>query len=163
MQGWLASFLIGHVLLLHADIGHRGAAAASVRDGQGARAAGVHQATTRDYRLRHFALDPLRLFEDTSAPHCFYGICPTLFDAPSRDERYELNWTAHSFLAPIDLFESDPEVRPLLGFAWGFDIDSQGVLTVKPTQPLAANEWEQHVPYLAERFPTWRFAPMVSA
>lgn len=122
----------------------------------------VQLVQAQDFGAGRFALDPLRFFEGTSAPHCFYGICPTLFDAPSRDKRYELDWTAHSFLAPIDLFESDPEVRPLLGFSWGFDIDLRGVLTVKLTQPLAASEWAHHVPYLAERFPSWRFAPMTS-
>jgi hypothetical protein len=54
-------------------------------------------------------------------------------------------------------------VRPLLGFTWGFDIDSEGVLTVKPTKPLSPGEWQQHVPYLTGRFPAWRFAPMASA
>jgi hypothetical protein len=110
-----------------------------------------------------FALDPLRLFEDASAPHCFYGICPTLFDAPSRAGRYALDWTAHSFLAPIDLFEVNPEVRPLLGFSWGFNIDSQSALSVKPTNMLADSDWRHHVPYLADRFPRWRFAPMACA
>lgn len=116
-----------------------------------------------DSGAKRFALDPLRFFEDTAAPHCFYGICPTLFDAPSRDERYELDWTAHSFLAPIDLFAVGPEVRPLLGFSWGFEVDSRGVLAVKPVSALSPDGWEQHVPYLVGRFPAWRFAPMVAS
>jgi hypothetical protein len=110
-----------------------------------------------------FALDPLRFFEGTSAPHCFYGICPTLFDAPSRERRDPLDWTAHSFLAPIELFTVNPEVRPLLGFSWGFHIDSQSALTVKPAGILEGNHWQQHVGYLAGRFPRWKFAPMASA
>jgi hypothetical protein len=109
-----------------------------------------------------FVVDPLRFFEDMSAPHCFYGICPTLFDAPSRDQRRELHWTAHSFLAPINLFEPAPEVRPLLGFSWGFDVDSQSVITVKPTTRLGAGDWAQHAPFLTARFPKWKFAPMAS-
>jgi hypothetical protein len=120
----------------------------------------VQLVQAEDFGAGHFALDPLRFFEDTAAPYCFYGICPTLFDAPSRGQRYELDWTAHSFLAPIDLFEGDPEVQPLLGFSWGFAIDSHGGLTVKQTQPLADTEWDQHVPYLAERFHAWRFSSM---
>lgn len=123
----------------------------------------VQLVRAEDFSGGHFALDPLRFFEDTSAPHCFYGISPTLFDAPSRDERYELDWTAHSFLTPISLFEVDPKVRPLLGFSWGFDIDPESVLTLKPTKALAASDWERHVPYLSDCFPTWRFAPMVPA
>jgi hypothetical protein len=121
------------------------------------------QLVAEDLDRGHFALDPLRFFEDTSAPHCFYGIRPTLFDAPSRDERHELNWTAHSFLAPIELFEIDPVVRPLLGFSWGFDIDSQGVMRVQPVKPLSASDWERHIRYLTDRFPAWKFAPMASA
>jgi hypothetical protein len=66
-------------------------------------------------------------------------------------------------LAPIDLFEVNPEVRPLLGFSWGFNIDSQSALSVKPTNMLADSDWRQHVPYLADRFPRWRFAPMACA
>ncbi|MDQ6816923.1 MAG: hypothetical protein M3018_05875, partial [Actinomycetota bacterium] len=123
----------------------------------------VQLVQAEDFGGGHFALDPLQFFEDTFAPHCFYGICPTLFDAPSRDERYQLGWTAHSFLAPINLFEIAREVRPLIGFSWGFDIDSQSDLTVKPTKPLSTSDWEQHVHYLTEHFPTWRFAPMASA
>ncbi len=123
----------------------------------------VQLVRAEDFDGRQFALDPLRFFEDASAPHCFYGICPTLFDAPSRDERYELDWTAQSFLSPINLFETDPEVQPLLGFSWGFDIDAQKVLAVKPTKALSASDWEQHIPYLSDRFPTWRFTTMASA
>ena len=123
----------------------------------------VQLVRSQDRAGGEFALDPLRLFEGTSAPHCFYGICPTLFDAPSRDGRYELDWTAHSFLAPIGLFEVSAEVRPLLGFSWGFNIDSQSALTVRPTKKLAGSDWQRHVPYLAARFHRWRFAPMASA
>jgi hypothetical protein len=115
-----------------------------------------------DFGGGQFALDHLQFFEDTPTPHCFYGICPTLFDSPSRDERYELDWTAHSFLAPIELFEVDRVVRPLLGFSWGFDIDVHSVVTAKPLKSLSASEWEQHVPYLGDRFPTWGFASMTS-
>jgi hypothetical protein len=112
-----------------------------------------------DFSGEQFALDPLRFFEDAPSPHCFYGICPTLFDAPSRDERDPLDWIAHSFLAPIDLFSDEREVRPLCGFSWGFDINTQGALTVKPTEALSAADWEQHLAYLSDRFPNWRFVP----
>jgi hypothetical protein len=123
----------------------------------------VQLVRAEDFSGDHFAVDPLRFFENTSAPHCFYGISPTLFDAPSRDERQELDWTAHTFLSPIHLFEGDPEVRPLLGFSWGFDIDRQDVLTIKTPRALSAVDWEQHVPYLSDCFPSWRFAPMAIA
>jgi hypothetical protein len=122
----------------------------------------VQVVQAQDFGEGQFALDPLRFFEDTSAPHCFYGICPTLFDAPSRDERYELDWTAHSFLVPIDLFEIDREVRPLLGFSWGSRSTRKASSTPSRRSSLSADDWGRHVPYLSDRFPAWQFAPMPS-
>jgi hypothetical protein len=46
-----------------------------------------------------FDMDPFHLFEDAPSPYAFFGMNPTLFDVPSRDERHPLDWTAHSFLA----------------------------------------------------------------
>jgi hypothetical protein len=66
-------------------------------------------------------------------------------------------------LAPIDLFAVIAEVRPLLGFFWGFNIDSQSALTVQPGQILAGSDWQRHVAYLADRFPRWKFEPMARA
>ncbi len=43
-----------------------------------------------------FELDPFGPFTDTGSPYAFYGLAPTLFDAPGRDERDDLDWTAHA-------------------------------------------------------------------
>jgi hypothetical protein len=104
-----------------------------------------------------FAIDPLRFFEDSSAPHCFYGFCPTLFDAPSRDERTAIEWIAHSFLTPIDLFSELRDVHPVAGFSWGFEIDPASGISVRPLQPLRPSDWELHREYLGRQFPRWRF------
>ncbi|MEQ4303437.1 hypothetical protein ABNF97_18970 [Plantactinospora sp. B6F1] len=40
-------------------------------------------------------MDPFDLFADSPAPYCWYGITPTLFDAPSRLDTRPMNWTAH--------------------------------------------------------------------
>jgi hypothetical protein len=109
-----------------------------------------------------FAIDPLRWFEGASAPHCIYGFCPTLFDAPSRDEPLALDWLAHSFLAPIDLFSEPQRVRPLLGFSWGFELDPQGEITLKTPTRLTETEWAEHLPHLQDQFPDWRFQPLAS-
>jgi hypothetical protein len=122
----------------------------------------VQLVRAEDFAGDRFALDPLKFFEDAPSPHCFYGFCPTLYDAPSRDECAAVDWTAHSFLAPIDLFDGGRQVRPLLGFSWGFDIDAGGALAVKPTKLLTAHDWELHVVYLTDRFPSWRFGAMSS-
>ena len=46
------------------------------------------------------------------------GLAPTLFDAPSRDHRDDLDWLAHAFLAHTPLGTN--AVEAVLGFSWGF-------------------------------------------
>src|SRR6185369_8533761 len=106
-----------------------------------------------------FENDPLRFFEDSPAPYCWYGLRPILFDAPSRDDRRPLLWLAHSFLCatPRDAGERR-QVVPLLGFAWGFQIETQGRIDLAPMTKLAPLDWNQHLPYLRASFPTWEFA-----
>jgi hypothetical protein len=105
-----------------------------------------------------FEIDPLKFFEDSSAPYCWFGVLPTLFDAPSRDERNPLLWVAHSFLAasPWDV-GTERQVVPLLGFSWGFEIELGGRITLLPERRLSAAEWAAHIPYLSARYPTWLF------
>lgn len=110
-----------------------------------------------------FEIDPARFFEDSRAPFCFYGFAPTLFDAPSRDDRSELDWVAHTFLAfvPRDRGSTKAAV-PLLGFSWGFRIDDRGTITLARPGRLSAEDWLGHVPYLKRTYPTWSFpAPAV--
>ncbi len=110
-----------------------------------------------------FEIDPARFFEDSPAPFCFYGFSPTLFDAPSRDDRSELDWLAHAFLAfvPRDRGSAKTAV-PLVGFSWGFRIDDRGTITLARPARLFAEDWLEHVPYLERTYPTWQFpAPEV--
>ena len=59
-----------------------------------------------------FEMDPLTVLGDVSHPFCFFGIRPTLFDAPARDTRDDLEWVAHAFLCHVDSRVSG-EVRAL--------------------------------------------------
>jgi hypothetical protein len=112
---------------------------------------------------RAFEMDPLRFFEDSPAPYCWYGITPLLFDAPSRDERRRLEWVAHSFLA-VTPREPDAQKRvvPLLGFSWGFVIGDDGLIVLGPVEQLEAGDWNDHVPYLRDCYPGWQFSEAVS-
>lgn len=107
---------------------------------------------------REFEMDPLGPFSDGPSPFCFFGIAPTLFDAPSRDRRDELTWRAHSFLAVLDEIEERRGVRPLLGFEWGFDISPEGSIGLREPACLAASAWNAHLPMLRGTYPTWAFA-----
>lgn len=102
--------------------------------------------------------DPFRLYERAPSPYCWYGILPSLFDAPSRDERVRLDWVAHSFLGASPLRGDRRVVTPLLGFSWGFRVREDGSITLDTVTPLTAADWESHTPYLRECYPEWRFA-----
>jgi hypothetical protein len=43
--------------------------------------------------------DPFELYARAPTSYFWYGVTPTFFDAPSRDDRAELDWVAHTFLA----------------------------------------------------------------
>jgi hypothetical protein len=85
------------------------------------------------------------------------GFAPTLFDAPSRDSRAPIVWTAHSFLAFIAEEGMQMEARAVLGFSWGFSIDNATFAYEAPAA-LAPSVWGGHRAFLAQEHPSWRFA-----
>jgi len=105
--------------------------------------------------------DPFNLYERAPSPYCWYGVLPTLFDAPSRDERVRLDWVAHSFLAVSPPRGNRRVVTPLLGFSWGFHISDDGQVTLDPIAALTASDWWSHLPYLRECYPEWQFTEML--
>ncbi len=108
-----------------------------------------------------FELDPFALFGDAPAPYCWYGQCPTLFDAPSRSVRVPLEWVAHSFLATTPLDEvaqlQARRVVPLVGFSWGFT-DSGSRVVLSDIEALTDAEWSTHLDVLRQGYPLWVFA-----
>ena len=106
--------------------------------------------------------DPFELYEQAPSPYCWYGITPTLFDAPSRDERVELDWVAHSFLAMSPLRGNRRIVTPLLGFSWGFHIVDDKNIALKPITALTAADWQAHLPYLSDCYRAWQFTEMLA-
>ncbi|MDH6707608.1 hypothetical protein P3T27_004345 [Kitasatospora sp. MAA19] len=104
-----------------------------------------------------FEMDPFALFEDAPSPYAFFGVNPTLFDAPSRSGRPPMAWLAHSFLAWTPLDRAQRQVLPVVGFSWGFDIDATGHITFRPAKALTAVEWDGHLPYLSTCHSAWKF------
>jgi hypothetical protein len=104
-----------------------------------------------------FEMDPLMFVGEVPHPFAFFGITPTLFDAPSRRSRADLDWLAHSFLCHIKDFDEDVRiVQAITGFSWGFGI-VDGEATVEPARALEGADWNQHLDLLHERHPGWRF------
>jgi len=106
-----------------------------------------------------FEMDPFALFGDAPTPYCWYGIEPTLFDAPSRPDAPPAEWIAHSFLATtpmLEVMEGNPRrVLPLLGFAWGFD--ARGAIELRTITRLTTSDWDAHLPVLRSSYPLWTF------
>ena len=132
------------------------------------------RSTDNSFHGRKFEMDPFDpfdLYKHAPTPYCWYGINPTLFDAPSRDKRVDLDWVAHSFLAasPLrgrrritsPLHEDRRIVTPLLGFSWGFHIFNADNIVLKPITSLTAADWEAHLPYLRKCYKKWQFKEMM--
>ena len=114
---------------------------------------------------KQFDIDPFALFSDAPSPYCWYGIEPTLFDAPSRVGAPPTQWVAHSFLATTPISEvmvgNPRRVVPLIGFAWGYDV-SDGNIELRHIAPLATDDWNAHLPVLRASYPRWEFAEQPS-
>jgi hypothetical protein len=117
------------------------------------------RSTDNAFAGRAFEMDPVRFFEDSPAPYCWYGFKPILFDAPSRNHRRPLDWLAHSFLAFTPGGDhAQKQVVPLLGFSWGFVIGDHGRVTLTPVRRLTADDWKSHLLHLRRCYPGWKFA-----
>jgi len=119
----------------------------------------VHS-TTGAGSTTKFETDPFVLFGDAPIPYCWYGIEPTLFDAPFPPVQENMEWEANSFLATTPLEEvfalQQRTVVPLVGFSWGFDI-SNGRLGMRATDPLPLDRWNDHIEELRGHYPLWTF------
>lgn len=121
------------------------------------------RSTDNSFHGRQFEMDPFdpfQLYDRAPTPYCWYGILPTLFDAPSRDDRLRLDWLAHSFLAASPRRGDRRILTPLLGFSWGFQIADDGSTSLDPVTALAPADWELHLPYLRQTYPEWSFMEM---
>lgn len=106
---------------------------------------------------RRFEVDPLEISADLNWPFGFYGLLPTLFDAPSRRDRTQtLDWLAHSFLCVSPDDPMDRVVRPVVGFQWGFWMHDGQIDIVAPNC-LELPTWNSHLSVLEAAYPGWRF------
>ena len=104
-----------------------------------------------------FEIDPLRIFAGINVPFGFYGLQPTLFDAPSRHDRQQtLNWVAHAFLCASPGHPMERALQPVAAFRWGFRMEGGLIETVSP-EPLALSTWDGHRAVLRASFPGWLF------
>jgi hypothetical protein len=104
----------------------------------------------------YFEADPIALYADLDTPFCWFGIKPTLFDAPFRFRDRPTAWRADSFLCVTPNAMLNRDVQALLGFRWGFDsLDDR--IVVHPPERLTAAAWIEHLPQLRSQYPRWSF------
>ena len=103
-----------------------------------------------------YEMDPLALFRGVNTPYAFFGIKPTLFDAPYRDRSQDVAWHARSYLAITSDAVISQEALPVAGFTWGFHI-SRSAVTIESPRQLDLRSWESHLDTLERDYPGWRF------
>ena len=104
-----------------------------------------------------FEMDPLALVGEVGHPFAFFGVAPTLFDAPARSRRADLDWQAHSFLCHLQDEDRDVKiVQAVTGFSWGFTIGA-GVATAAAARPLSPADFNGHRRLLHADHPGWQF------
>ena len=101
-------------------------------------------------------MDPLPITADLNLPFGFFGPEPSLFDSPMRKGIKTLDWMCHSFLGAIDDCLISKDVRPVLGFEWGFWIED-GKVSIKALRALKIEEWDHQLPLLRGKFDGWQF------
>ncbi len=101
--------------------------------------------------------DPLEIYGGLNTPFGFYGIAPTLFDAPSRRDRTRsLEWRAESYLCVAPSSPMTREALPVAAFSWGFTM-ANGEISIAEPHPIPLSTWTGHVQLLESEYPGWVF------
>ena len=89
-------------------------------------------------------------------PYMSFGVRPVLFDAPSTDSTYNMDWEAHTFLVASPDCLMTRRVQPVCGFTWGYELRES---RPRPTdlQVLNSSAWPIDQSFLRERHQSWAF------
>jgi hypothetical protein len=103
-----------------------------------------------------FEMDPIALYRQVPTPYAWFGLKPELFDAPSRESRYDMTWEAHSFLCVSPDAVLTRHVQAVAGFSWGFTVSQHNITFARPAA-LGPQAWDSHLDLLATNYPDWIF------
>jgi hypothetical protein len=90
---------------------------------------------------------------ESDIPYAAFGIRPTFFDAPAMGAK-DATWEAHTFLVYTPDAVLSRVIRPICGFAWGYQLHD-GVVALGPLSVAVASDWEKDASDLRKRFPAW--------
>jgi hypothetical protein len=105
---------------------------------------------------RSFEVDPIAVYRNVPTPFAWFGVKPTLFDAPFRFSREGLTWICHAYLCFLPDAVLSPRVRALTGFEWGFEVSAEDTRSFGPL-PLLSSAWDENALVLREAYPQWEF------
>jgi hypothetical protein len=101
-------------------------------------------------------MDPIPILAGLNTPFAWFGPEPKLFDAPMRRGVQALDWTCHSFLTYIEDGLMSKDLKPVLGFEWGFELHD-GQPKLKVLRELQLSAWNEHLDLLESSFTEWKF------
>lgn len=101
-------------------------------------------------------MDPISIYRDIPTPYAWYGLKPDLFDAPSREARYDMDWEPHSFFCLSPDAVITRHVQAITGFSWDFTVVGTGI-TLVPPAVLGSDVWDGHLDLLRASYSEWVF------
>jgi hypothetical protein len=102
-----------------------------------------------------FEIDPTTIYREVPTPYAWFGIKPTLFDAPFRPSKYPMTWRARSYLCYTPDAVMSRIAEPVCAFSWGFDVQDDGSINLVGPEPLDCATWTEHLDMLRRLYPTW--------
>lgn len=88
-------------------------------------------------------------------PYCYWGVCPSFFDAPSMTHE-GVTWVAEAFLTASPDALMTRTVQPICGFRWGYKTNRKPP-EILPVEPVGLGDWAAARAALQERYPDWTF------
>jgi len=92
---------------------------------------------------------------EVDMPYCYWGPCPTFFDAPSTTQK-GIIWTADAFLVMSPDALMTQIIQPICGFHWGYTTQNEHPMSLPLTQ-VNVDAWTQACVILQEQYPHWIF------
>jgi len=103
-------------------------------------------------------VDRLPAFLDRDIPFLTMGYAPSFFDAPAYNSRPAVDWRATLFLCTLPFLSRGEPIRPLVGFRWGYRIETKGENPHPyPLETARPSDWSRVRRELVARHPKWRF------
>lgn len=110
--------------------------------------------------VRGRELDTPPQFREAGVPFFSIGYPANLYDAPAHNMQGArwMSWVATTWLVAFPARWTNFEIRPVVGFRWGYHEDVQTGVAVTPLRSVGPQEWNDARPWLQRECPAFTFA-----